>query len=179
MKLMKGVVRLWHSSRVMPHYDVFLENMMWHNSLKSSWFTNQNTGLTMVKPDSTMINECWPWLNRVNHDLLMSNMADYGQTKFKHGLPKSAIVCYNVWCMSTQPHMWHINNVTFKVHPGLCHIANLPFPQRKCIMKMKFMKGVVRLWHSSRVMSHFDVFLENMMWHNSLKNTSLNSSMVY
>ena len=133
----------------------------------------------MVKPNSTMINQSRPWLTKVKHDLLMSIMADYGQTKLKHALPKSTMVCYNVWCMLTQPYMWHINIVTFDVHQRLCHIVNLSFPQWKCIMKMKFMKGVFILWHSSRLMSHYDVFLENMIWHNSLKKMSLKSSIVH
>ena len=133
----------------------------------------------MVKPNSTMINQSRPWLTKVKHDSLMSIMADYGQTELKHALPKSTMFCYNVWCMPTQSKTCHINNVTFDIHQGLFYFANLSFRQWKCIMKMKFMKGVLIFLHSSRVMSHFDVFLENMMWHNSLKKISLMSSMVH
>ena len=111
--VIKGCVKLWYFSRVMSHCDVFqcwrftmmLSRVISHYNVKP-WFVYQCWHFTMmlsrvishydVKP--WFVDQCWRFT------MMLSRV-------ISHYNVKPWFVTVSGWYMSTQPKMWHINNV--------------------------------------------------------------------
>ena len=125
----------------------------------------------MAKLNSSMVDQSQPWF------ITLSNICQYNQrcdtlimwcsalTKvnpyfrqaiIKQWWQKLVMVHYIGKYMLAQPNMWHINNVTFVVHQGLC-----------CIVM--FINSCVALQCSSTVMSHCELFKSYVALQNWLR----------
>ena len=95
--------------------------------------------------------EIWPGGSKVKHVFLNSTKVDHVQTKVKHGCRKSTMVHYILLFMVIVPNTQHMNNVTFDVHQGLCHIVMfchiLTFIIFLCLI-VTFLHIYVTIWNS-------------------------------